>query len=66
MNNYDSTKLWQFILVNNITFQSSVSYGMFISCIFDDLAVAMNTAPIFILPLMIVAGFFVTVDQIPV
>jgi hypothetical protein len=66
MNNSDSSKLWVFCFANNIIYQSSVSYGMFISCLFDDLAVAMNTAPVFILPFMITAGFFVSSNQIPV
>lgn len=33
--------------------------GVFVSCLFNDIAVALSVMPMFLLPLMVFSGFFV-------
>lgn len=40
--------------------------GLFIACVFQDLAVALMVAPLAILPLMMFSGFFINPDSMPV
>ncbi|PNH12086.1 ABC transporter G family member 1, partial [Tetrabaena socialis] len=39
--------------------------GIFVSCIFNDLSVALSVMPMFLLPLMVFSGFFVNSNTIP-
>ncbi|KAG2499376.1 hypothetical protein HYH03_002951 [Edaphochlamys debaryana] len=39
--------------------------GIFISCLFNDLSMALSVAPMFLLPLMVFSGFFVNSKSIP-
>lgn len=40
--------------------------GLFLACIFPDVAVALMAAPLFILPLMMFSGFFLNAESTPV
>ncbi|KXZ56662.1 hypothetical protein GPECTOR_1g597 [Gonium pectorale] len=39
--------------------------GIFVSCLFNDLSVALSVMPMFLLPLMVFSGFFVNSNTIP-
>lgn len=38
---------------------------IFVSCLFQDLSMALTVLPLFLLPLMLLAGVFVTSDSLP-
>ncbi|KAG2442858.1 hypothetical protein HXX76_002937 [Chlamydomonas incerta] len=44
---------------------SGAALGIFVSCLFNDLSVALSVMPMFLLPLMVFSGFFVNSDTIP-
>eukprot|EP00931_Biecheleriopsis_adriatica_P003136 TRINITY_DN10444_c0_g1_i1.p1 TRINITY_DN10444_c0_g1~~TRINITY_DN10444_c0_g1_i1.p1 ORF type:complete len:649 (+),score=128.43 TRINITY_DN10444_c0_g1_i1:60-2006(+) len=45
---------------------SSNSFGLFLACVFPDVAIALAVAPIIILPLMMFSGFFLNPESTPV
>lgn len=55
----------RFALVKVLLDNCGASLGIFVSCIFNDIAIAMNVMPMVILPLMVFSGFFVNANAIP-
>lgn len=44
---------------------TGASYGFFISIVVPKLEIAMALIPVVVIPLMVLAGFFISTDDIP-
>ena len=53
------------VLSLELVYWQSASYGLFISTLFKDMNTAMTLVPVLLIPLMLLAGFFVSLDQTP-
>eukprot|EP00455_Lapot_gusevi_P022245 TRINITY_DN2315_c0_g1_i8.p1 TRINITY_DN2315_c0_g1~~TRINITY_DN2315_c0_g1_i8.p1 ORF type:complete len:197 (+),score=73.98 TRINITY_DN2315_c0_g1_i8:106-696(+) len=58
-------RYFNFSLAYTVLTNSGVAMGICIACLFNELSVAINIAPLFLLPLMIFAGLFINLDSIP-
>ncbi|MEW5304769.1 MAG: hypothetical protein WDW36_007357 [Sanguina aurantia] len=59
-----ATKFWWFALANVLIDNCGAALGMFVACLFNDIAVALAVMPMFMMPLMIFSGFFVNMDSL--
>jgi hypothetical protein len=64
LNNNAGTFFLQLLAIELVYFMSA-SYGMIISAAFKQFDVALSLVPVLIIPLMLVCGFFVSLDQVP-
>lgn len=53
-----------FMLILILIDNCGAAMGVFVSCIFNDIAVALTIMPLFLLPLMVFSGFFVNQDTL--
>ena len=53
------------ILISELVFWHASSYGFFLSTLFSDPKVIMALVPILLIPLMLLGGFFISLDQVP-
>lgn len=53
------------VLSLELVYWHSASYGLFISTLFKDVTTAMTLVPILIIPLMLLAGFFISLNDTP-
>lgn len=60
-----ASKFWWFVVIMILTDNCGAGLGLFVSCIFNDLGVALTVMPVFLLPLMVFSGFFVNSETIP-
>lgn len=58
-------KFWWFTLANILVDSCGAALGIFVSCLFHDINMALTILPLFLLPLMLFAGFFVNSESIP-
>ena len=58
-------KFWWFTLANVLVDNCGAALGVFVSCLFNDINMALTIMPLFLLPLMVFSGFFVNSDSIP-
>lgn len=54
------------MFINILTYWSGTGYGLLVSALIPKMEVAMAIAPVVIVPLMVMAGFFVNQNNIPV
>lgn len=59
-------KFFIFVALHMLGWWAGSGYGLFLSTIFPSLEVALALVPVLIVPLFVVAGFFVNQDSIPV
>lgn len=53
------------VLVSELVYWMSASYGMFLSALFKDITVVMALVPVVIIPLMLTGGFFTNLNNVP-
>lgn len=53
------------LLISELVYWMSASYGMLLSATFKDMTVVMALVPIVIIPLMLVGGFFTNLNNVP-
>ena len=53
------------LLSLELVYWQASSYGLFISTLFKDVATAMTLVPILIIPLMLLGGFFINLNDTP-
>jgi len=49
-----------------VTYFAGASYGLFLSVVIPKMELAMALVPVLVIPLMVMGGFFVNVNTIPV
>lgn len=63
--NKDVEVFWYCVLIVELTFWYSASYGFFLSTVFNDLSLVIAMIPVLIVPLFLVAGFFTNLNNVP-
>lgn len=53
------------LLSLELVYWQSASYGLFMSTLFKDINTAMTLIPVILIPLMLISGFFISLDQTP-
>lgn len=61
----DASKFWWFTLIMILMDNAGQAIGIFVSCLFNDMNMALTVMPMILLPLMVFSGFFVQSDSIP-
>lgn len=65
LNNNNEWNFPTLLLVSNVLYFASVSYGLFYSAIIPKLETAMAMIPVLIIPFMMLSGFFINLDDVP-